>query len=86
MPAQGTLAEAENQLRAAAEAFESIGARFELGRVEMEFAAAAHRHGVGETAAMHLRTARSIFTTLEVPKYAARADALAEQFGVSLTA
>lgn len=84
--AQGTLAEAESQLRAAAEAFESIGARFELGRVEMEFAAAAHRHGVGETAAMHLRTARSIFTTLEVPKYAARADALAEQFGVSLTA
>jgi len=79
---KGMHTEAQQHLRAASEAFQMVGARFELGRVELELAETAHLQGADEPAAAHLREAQSIFANLKTPIFVERAHSLARQFGV----
>ena len=80
----GSLAEAESLLREALQTFVSIRARFGVGRTHLDLAALAHAAGDREATTTHLNKAHDLFRALQVPKYVARAEQCATEFGVSL--
>jgi len=82
--ASGSFAEAESHLREALQTFVSIQARFEVGRTYLDLAALAHVTGDRVATATHLKEAHDLFRALQVPKYVARAEQCATEFGVSL--
>jgi hypothetical protein len=80
----GSLAEAESLFREALQTFVSIQARFEVSRTHLDLAALAHAAGNREAMTTHLTEAHALFRALQVPKYVARAEQCATEFGVSL--
>jgi len=82
--ASGSLMEAESHLREALQTFTSTQARFEVGRTYLTLAVLAHAMGDREAATTHLKDAHDLFRALQVPKYVARAEQCATEFGVSL--
>jgi len=82
--ASGSLTEAESLLREAFQLFVSIQARFEVGRTHLDLATLAHAMGDREAATTHLTEAHALFRALQVPKYVARTEQCATEFGVSL--
>jgi tetratricopeptide (TPR) repeat protein len=78
---QGALAEATGHLGDALQAFISVHSRFEMGRTHFFLASIAYAQGRNESAGIHLKEARSLFTALRVPKYVERTDQLAREFG-----
>jgi DNA-binding winged helix-turn-helix (wHTH) protein/tetratricopeptide (TPR) repeat protein len=75
--ARGRLDEAERFYREALETFASCGALFESGRTHLALADLAHRRGARTVAEAHVRKALALFSRLRVPRYVARAVALA---------
>jgi class 3 adenylate cyclase/tetratricopeptide (TPR) repeat protein len=84
--AHGALAEAEEHLGAALEVFASVRSRFETARTQLFLAACAQARGDREAAATRVRAAHAAFTTVRSPKYVERAQALARELGVDLSA
>jgi tetratricopeptide (TPR) repeat protein len=82
--ASGSLTEAEMDLQEALQTFVSTQARFEVGRTHLDLAALAHAAGDQEATATHLTEAHALFRVLQVPKYVARAEQCATEFGISL--
>lgn len=80
--ASGSLAEAETYLREALQTCTSIQTRFEAGRTHLELAALAHTTGNRETTTTHLTEAHALFTALQVPKYVARTEQRAREYGI----
>src|SRR5205085_7845801 len=80
----GAPAEATLHLHEALQTFIAIQARFEVGRTHLDLAALAHTMGDHEATTTHLQEAYNLFTALQVPKYVARAEQCAREFGVSL--
>ncbi len=78
--AEGDAAEADRQLRAAADTLAAIGARFELGRTHLDLAALAHARGDDAGAAGHVDAAAALFRALDVPTYVERAAKLAREY------
>jgi tetratricopeptide (TPR) repeat protein len=81
--AQGALTEAKRYLDEAVGTLGSVGARFELARTRLEFAALADAQGDRKNTMAHLKEAHSIFTALQAPRYVERAEKLLEFFGNS---
>jgi hypothetical protein len=82
--AQGVLAEAEAQFQTAHTHFSEVNARFEVARTRLDLSLLAHVQGRRLEAREHLTDAHSRFLELRVPRYAARAEALAPTLGVTL--
>lgn len=80
--ASGTLSEAKTYFHEALDTFTSIQARFEVGRTHLDLAVLAHAAGDREAATTHLTEAHGLFMALQVPKYVARAEQCAQEFGV----
>jgi tetratricopeptide (TPR) repeat protein len=81
--AQGASEEAKRHLTGALQTFVSIGARFETGRTHLLLASLAHARGDRDAAGVHVKAAHGLFLALHVPKYVARAEALARDLGMS---
>ena len=77
-------AEAEGHLKDALGTFASIQSRYETGRTQMDLAIAAHGQGNMEAATASLRAAHELFSTLELPDYARRAEQLARDLALAL--
>jgi len=83
--ARDALAEADKHLGAALEVFVSVRSRFETGRTRLFLASGARAGGDHEAAATHVGAAHAVFKAVRAPKYVARAEALAREFGVGLS-
>lgn len=84
--ATGAVSEAAMYLQEALQTFGAIPARFEVGRTHLALAELAHAQGNREALGAHLDEARALFRALQVPKYIARTESLAEQWQASLGA
>lgn len=82
--AAGERSEAELRLGEAVESFRAIRAPFEVGRTLLDLALLAHSGGDSGEAARCLGEAYRLFTELRVPKYAEKAERLADDLAVSL--
>jgi hypothetical protein len=71
--AGGALSEAERHLKDALGTFESVQARYDVGRTHLDLAALAHAQGDRKAAAAHRDEARRVFEALKIPKYVERA-------------
>ena len=76
--AKGALAEAEDHLEGAHQAFQSIGAAYEGARTLLELAAIANASSRPDAAPTHLTAAQRAFSDLEVPFHATHAAKLAD--------
>ncbi|HSF03791.1 MAG TPA: hypothetical protein VLA62_12305, partial [Solirubrobacterales bacterium] len=75
--AAGAPGEALARFGAAREAFDRVGARYEVARTLLDLGLAAHTAGDAEATERHLADARRLFEALAVPSYVARTDGLA---------
>jgi DNA-binding winged helix-turn-helix (wHTH) protein/tetratricopeptide (TPR) repeat protein len=82
--ARGRLEEAERFYREALGTFASCEALFEVGRTHLALADLAHCQGARAVAVAHVRRALALFRRLHVPRYIARAVALAGEVGVAV--
>ena len=82
--ARGNLDEAQHELRQSLALADDSGAVFEAATIHLAIARAAHARSDQPATALHLREAHASFTQLKAPIWAARAEALAEQSGVTL--
>lgn len=72
------------RLTEALDAYASVSARFEVGRTHLALAELMALRGDRGSAARHLQEAHRLFTALQVPRYIARADAVARSLQISL--
>jgi tetratricopeptide (TPR) repeat protein len=79
--ATNALDEAESQLTAARETFETMGADFEVARTRLELAELAGRRGNRERARSDLGLAQQTFARLHVPRYVERVERRARELG-----
>ena len=65
-------------------AFDSIETRLQVARTRVALAEVRHARGDVDGAAAELRTANKMFTTLGLPRWKERIEALAKDLGVGL--
>jgi DNA-binding SARP family transcriptional activator len=76
--------EAMTWLTRALDTYASVSARFEVGRTHLALAELLTLRDDREGAARHLQAAHRLFTALQVPRYIARAEAIARTLAISL--
>jgi class 3 adenylate cyclase/tetratricopeptide (TPR) repeat protein len=74
---RGALDEAQAHLEEALATFVRVGARLEAARTHLDLAELARQRGAPTALAGHAAEARALFTALDLPAWAARAEALA---------
>jgi len=80
--AAGDLAEVDGNLREALRIFESVGARFMMGRTHLSLAELGQRQMDRDAGTAHLGAALEQFRALRLPMYVERAELLAREFRV----
>jgi hypothetical protein len=80
---RGDLGVAEARFEEARRTFETLRSRYESARTCLDLASTAAARGDSPAAAKYLTAARSLFSTLHVPRYVERTDALAATWGLS---
>ncbi len=82
--AQGDHREAARLLGEALDLYGSESAGFEVGRTRLALAELAHAQGDRDAASRQLQEAYRLFAALAVPRYLARAEAMAKEFRLPL--
>ena len=85
MQARGELSSAQSHLDEAIRVFQTIGAKFELGRTYLTRADLSNAQKDSDCVRNCLAEARRLFDVLRTPKYVERTEQLAHTLGVNVT-